>query len=224
MDVKSTELATTTEALHKAACSYLISTRQAGRSVVEQGAQEDTPTGKTPRKRVWEHASEWALTEDRDVVIKSWRTKCVSALDNNIFLAECLPPPKEDGRDDEVVPLPDSESEPPKSGEPEVSSGSNSPMTVSMASSSSSSVSIPLPTRPAPEYKKIRAGRGFPTMGALTERTTNIAVTRGPRRAKSLSSRWINIMYALFVDLLSVVVGHESQHSQTLLANPLTKW
>src|ERR1700731_4661032 len=47
--VQSAILATATETYHKAAVSHLAAAKQATRLLVEQGAQEDTSTGKTPR-------------------------------------------------------------------------------------------------------------------------------------------------------------------------------
>lgn len=41
----------------------------ATRMLVEQGTSEDAPTGRTPRKRVWQYVDQWELTRSREQIV-----------------------------------------------------------------------------------------------------------------------------------------------------------
>jgi hypothetical protein len=47
-------------------------------SLLDQGTREDVPTGKTPRKGVWEYANQWQLTEGGDNVVRAWQERGTS--------------------------------------------------------------------------------------------------------------------------------------------------
>jgi|ERR1700722_12995953 len=172
MVLQNGSLKTSAESLHKAASAHLTSTMHATRMLAEQGAQQDVPTGKTPRKRNWDYINEWDLTANRDVIIKSSRQRGLSKVNREI---STLPPLHVKSSPDAMIYVTAKPIVEP--ARPEVSSPS--PLTVSMSSSSSSSTP-PLP-HPILDYRKLGVNK---TAGALTERPTNILTTRGSRRVK----------------------------------------
>lgn len=147
-------------------------------------------TGATPRKRSWNFEDQWELTRSRDVLLKEWRRRGHSQAKSETFLAEHLPLPDveepEEDREDEMVvdsgtPEEVEESITPPASEledlppPQVKSLSSS------ASSTSSSIPPPLAGLKKPT-QGVFSKLGLPPMGTLTERSTNVIVTRGTRR------------------------------------------
>ncbi|KAH8106971.1 P-loop containing nucleoside triphosphate hydrolase protein, partial [Cristinia sonorae] len=82
------------------ASSHLTSMRQSMQTLSEDGTKEDTPTGTTPRKRVFEIPQRWELTKGRDVILKDWKARGVHSSSRETFLAEHLPLPEGHGSED----------------------------------------------------------------------------------------------------------------------------
>jgi kinesin family protein 11 len=186
---KTAALSSTTHTYHSAAAAQISTLRQVTESLVKAGTREDKPTGDTPHKKTWQYQDEWELTKSRDVVLKEWRKRGISARDSDTFLAEHLPLP--DGDEEEVATddgdaimkeAHDAEEE--EEVEDEVLAQS----VASSLSSSSTAASVTIrqkyalpPPIPAPVLKpahkrtsSIPSKSGLPTMGTLTERPTNI--------------------------------------------------
>jgi len=51
----------------------LESIEQAANSLSSKGMTDDTPSGSTPRKRKWQYADEWSLTQNREDLLSNWR-------------------------------------------------------------------------------------------------------------------------------------------------------
>jgi kinesin family member 11 len=152
----------------------LSTMKDATRTIVEQGAQEDVPTGTTPRKRAIEVIDQWPLTSNRETILKASREKPASSVagSNNLLVLN--------------------ENHPPEAFAPDADElgASESPLSASLASSVSSSSETPRPAIPQPSIplkKTIRGGpqkSGLSTMGTLTDHPTNIITSRRPRRAR----------------------------------------
>lgn len=171
---QSTNLASSADGYHKAASKDLMSSEQTARSLIDEGTREDTPTGLTPRKRVWQFVDQWELTKSRETVLQSWR---LGSRDNlspcDTFSQRPLPV-------EEVImedpPLP---SHPPDTMEVDEP---DSPTAISLESSAASSVAVPLPPLQlrAPIKRKPSASL-MPKAPALMERTNGM---RGLRRQR----------------------------------------
>ncbi|KAJ7920103.1 P-loop containing nucleoside triphosphate hydrolase protein [Mycena leptocephala] len=143
---ETTSLSSTTETYHKISRNELSSAMNAIKALAEHGAQPDTPTGTTPRKRVWQYVDQWELTKSRGELLQTWRETGASATASDTFLAQHQPlrevgaEEEEDGDamavDEVMSPLSESGS----SGE--------SPTAVSLASSASS-IALPPPSQVA---------------------------------------------------------------------------
>ena len=81
-------LADITTAYNEAATIDLASIQQSTRALAVQGMREDTPTGLTPRKRVWQYVDQWGLTQSRDTVLNARRQRGGS---NDILVDKNLP-------------------------------------------------------------------------------------------------------------------------------------
>ncbi|KAJ6630825.1 kinesin motor domain-containing protein [Mycena sp. CBHHK59/15] len=170
---ESSGLANATETYHKISRSELSSQRDATQALSEHGARQDTATGSTPRKRVWQYVDSWELTKSRGELLKTWREAGgVSSVGSETFVAEHVPLPQvevEEGLDammvDDGLRSPLSES---------ASSSSDSPITVSLASSASSTA-LPPPHRQIPVTKKGVGSR--PGIAPLTD-ARNVYTTR----------------------------------------------
>ena len=182
---QSTGLSDTIEKHSNTTTSKLTSLHQTTRSLLEQGAREDIPTGMTPKKHVWNYAEQWELTESRDVILQSRRRE-----EPKRHTSE--PPP----------------SQPPQSpaeifSEVEMCSLSNpneypdepqtplqpSPPTVLLSSSTSSTATLtadPVAPLIVPSFLKKPATlkSGLPTMGALVDRPPNTLRPPGTRRIR----------------------------------------
>jgi kinesin family member 11 len=141
-------------------------------SLLDQGTRGDVPTGKTPRKRVWECPDQWELTEGRDNVLRAWRERGTS---DSATKTELIP----DEPDNPDMPV---------NVKPEFQHKFNSPLAASLASSTSSeSVPIYLPV------KVVNAKSNFDTHrdpGTLKDNTTNV-VAEGQSAIDLLSSEGI---------------------------------
>lgn len=152
---------------------------------MEQGTREDSPTGLTPRKRVWQYVDEWELTQSRSAVLKAWRQRSGSTTSSDTFVTENEPPPAQledhglvdEGRvEGEVVVSPGRDSG-PLFGPRGLASGSPVLSLASSASSVSVQVSKPVLHEKASESS-------IPTLGTLTDRPINVMTQRGSRRAR----------------------------------------
>ena len=184
-------LSSETQVYHSGTVAQISTLRQVTESLVESGTREDKPTGDTPHKKTWRYQDQWELTKNRDVVLKEWRQRGVSARDSETFLAEHLPLPSGDdqevvtGDDDAVMREANDEA-----GEVEEVlarsvasslSSSSTAASVTIRQKYLSPPPIPVPSAPAPALKpahkrtsSIPSKSGLPTMGTLTERPTNI--------------------------------------------------
>ena len=175
MNFQTIDLADVTSTYHKAASTDLSSIHESTRSLAEQATKEDTPTGATPRKRVWQYVDRWELTQSRDVVLNAWRQRRGSNASVDTFMNENIPPQltvtEEDAMAIDCVILPsgscvgDCEEVPPES-----------PTAVSLASSESST-SIPM-GQPIMQKKSTKT-----SLRTLTDLPTNLIIQRGSRRA-----------------------------------------
>ena len=184
-------MATAVDALNVAASTALGNIRRATQSLVEEGTREDKPTGLTPRKRSRRVVEDLPPTENRDVLVRRFRTRGVSSVGSETFLAEHLPLPEGEevrlpGEDGMVV---DSPVEGVASDEENrfETTPTNSPPSLvkSLASSSSSSTSAStmdsVPVLPVPSIPVLKQ----PTkLGTLTERSTNVGVRIRPQRSR----------------------------------------
>ncbi|KAK0459751.1 kinesin 2 [Desarmillaria tabescens] len=157
--------------LKSSASSQVSSLGCATRSLAEQGAKEDVPTGSTPRRKAWEYVDHWELTKSRDDLLEAWRQKVLSSVKNEAFLAEHLPLPEED----DIASVIDET----------LSSSAQSPSSpVAPASLVSSASSVSYPSIPQPimkgNTKYSTKGSGALT-GTLTD-ARNVYTTRGSRR------------------------------------------
>ena len=153
----------------------LSSMTDASRTMVEQGAQEDVPTGTTPRKRAFEVKDHWPLTKSRDSILKASNQGIApnGVRDASPVVEQAIPyvdsvhgvsTPSVDGVNGLEISLPPS-----------------------LSSSVSSCHETPRPLIPPPTItlqKAIRRSQkqGLPAMGTLTERSTNIITKRRSRR------------------------------------------
>ncbi|KII88479.1 hypothetical protein PLICRDRAFT_161615 [Plicaturopsis crispa FD-325 SS-3] len=181
---ETNSLSKSADLYHNAASNHLSSVEHATRSIVEEGTHEDSPTGTTPRKRVWQYVDQWEVTKPREKILKAWRQKGVSNAGNETFVAEHLPLPEEEEDADttegddvpgtpRVEPIDEPESIPPV----------ESPLAMSIASSTSSTSGIARPTMPPPKMTRAASGAksGLPTLGTLTDRPTNVGTRRRAR-------------------------------------------
>lgn len=177
---ESSKLANATETYQNVASNHLGTLQAATKALTEQGTQEDSPTGTTPRKRTWDYVDKWKLTERRDDVLRAWREQGTSNIGRETFLAEHLPLPEGDDGMDEDMDMKITEIECPV--EPEnILTGS--PGAPSSLSSSDSSLSI-LKVAPPLQLKKVAGPKtGNPLLGTLTD-SRNVYTTRRSRRAR----------------------------------------
>lgn len=180
----------------------LSAIQQTSRSLLDQAAREDVPTGMTPRKRDWEYVDNWELTENRDVILRSWRGGTTSANITPLSVARSLPEESQDTPYDAETDVEDTPGEDELDGDvtatvlPSTLASEvprpPTPPVVSLSSSTSSSATLPvsqqLPLIPHPVtiLKKttvVKSGLQT-TMGALVDRPTNILGPRGSRRVR----------------------------------------
>lgn len=187
-----------------AGAAHIGALRQAGQALVEQGMREDLPTGSTPRKRTWEFADQWSLT-NRETVLNDFRRKSLPSSRSETFSDEQLSLPDggdtvSEAGDSEMGEVSGAEDEVDEDSEDEEMEGQDdtikvaSPLQVevkSLASSTSSSTSSTsiAPTAPSLLKRSLpipTLKSGLPTRGTLTERSTNLlglrVTTRRTRR------------------------------------------
>ncbi|KAH9063416.1 kinesin-domain-containing protein [Lactarius vividus] len=179
---------------HKSASEHLASMRKTTDSLIDQGTQEDTPTGNTPRKRVWQYTDDWELTKDRDTVIQLWKRKAVQPQDDGFDPRRLSLAPSSDNLEQL---LPSSVAQP--TGILDQSHLDPLPppyLEVLPEKPPTSKFSVPLhqpiaPALPPPasvsntKTKTVKPGSDdIPVLGTLTERSTNLIYGRGARRAR----------------------------------------
>ncbi|KAJ7938677.1 hypothetical protein B0H13DRAFT_2554490 [Mycena leptocephala] len=130
--------------------------------------QPDTPTGTTPRKRVWQYVDQWELTKSRGELLQTWRETGASATPSDTFLAQHRPLPEVVAEDEDAMAVDEVMSPLSKPG-----SSGKSPAAISLASSASS-IALP-PPRQIPVAKKGVGSR--PGIAPLTD-TLNVYTTR----------------------------------------------
>lgn len=181
-------LSSATHAYHSATTAQISTLRQVTECLIEAGTREDKPTGNTPRKKMRQYQDEWELTKSREVVLKEWRKRGVSAKDRGTVLVEHVP--LRDGGGGEVATSDDDAVMGEADGAEEVEEDVLAQSVASTLSSSSTAASvtirqkclspppIPAPPIPAPALKPIHkrdgSKSGLPTLGTLTERPTNV--------------------------------------------------
>jgi kinesin family protein 11 len=172
--IQGNGLADLTDAYHKAASTGLSTVKDATRTVMEQGVQEDVPTGTTPRKRAFEFVDQWQLTKNREMILRASKEYPIPSSGNDENL---------------LVPNESVEQEPPATDiEREASPDGADILRASSPLAVSSSVSSCSETpRPKPSQKSFRGAlqkSGLPSAGTLTDRPTNIITHRRTRRVR----------------------------------------
>lgn len=193
-------LSTATESHGDASSKSITKLHHATQSLVEEGTKEDVPTGSTPRKRTWNYSDEWELTKPRDILLKDWRQRKPASLEERdpvVYVPSV---------DDEIKEHPETSDGSDLDADDDLQSTPSlprsSPISVPSLTSSTSSTSVstptsahtiapataptPVPAAPPPvaaRKKPIHATSksGLPTMGTLTERSTNILAGRRMR-------------------------------------------
>jgi kinesin family protein 11 len=94
--------------------------------MIEQGVQEDVPTGATPHRRAFKVIDQWPLTESREIILRASRVRIYPA-------GECehLHIPREDEVPEHHAIR---EVSTPDADETEVLRGSEAPLSASLAS------------------------------------------------------------------------------------------
>ncbi|KAF9075277.1 P-loop containing nucleoside triphosphate hydrolase protein [Rhodocollybia butyracea] len=157
--------------------------QKATKALSEQGTKDDTPTGSTPRKHAWRYVDKWSLTGDRKTLLSAWRSQGMSAAGSEMFLAEHLPLPVDDG---DLV----ADAGAMNVDEEPISSRSSSPVPLVnslQSSSSSTSSSFPPPVRLTHSRQQsiptLKKGPGKPQQPSIPlADTRNVYTTRGSRR------------------------------------------
>ncbi|KAI0035071.1 kinesin motor domain-containing protein, partial [Vararia minispora EC-137] len=67
---ETTKLSESIKAHHSASTQRLVTVQSAARTLVDQGAREDLPTGRTPPKRTHTFVDSWELTRSRDALLR----------------------------------------------------------------------------------------------------------------------------------------------------------
>ncbi|KAG8737455.1 kinesin motor protein cin8 [Ceratobasidium sp. 414] len=58
--------------------THITSLQQVSKGLLSDVKNQDVPTGQTPRKRRWDCVDSWALTGDRETVLRAWRNRDVT--------------------------------------------------------------------------------------------------------------------------------------------------
>ncbi|KAG9318495.1 kinesin-domain-containing protein [Chiua virens] len=195
--LECTNLSESLERHHKMVTSGLGAIQQTSRSLLEQATREDIPTGMTPRKRAWEYVDNWELTQNRDVILRSWRGTSISTTPLSVaqpLPGDCLEISHSDVQteDEETPEVEEADGDVTATICPALESETLRPRTppvVSLSSSTSSTATLAvppeLPVPPVIRLKKTRSKSGLPTtVGALIDRPTNILGQRGSRRIR----------------------------------------
>ncbi|KAI0831405.1 kinesin-domain-containing protein [Trametes gibbosa] len=178
-------MSTAVSDLNEATSNSLGAIRQATEDLMNEATREDMPSGLTPRKRSRRVVDDLPHTEPREVLVRKWRQRGMSAVGSETFLAEHLPLPEEDTDSptgpSELLAI-DSPVETVADDQENESTPIDSPPSLvkSLASSSSSSDAVPA-IRPVPVLKQPTKA-ATSAAGTLTERSTN--VLRRPQRTR----------------------------------------
>lgn len=155
--------------------------RKATRSLAEEGAREDVPTGTTPRKRAWNYQDEWELTGSREHLLKTWKEKGdVPSTDRETFVAEHVPLQEEDDDLDDGDTPTEMVVDEEVTSKPVEQEPSTPPEYPPSLESSSSSTSIPMPMIRPPAAKKT-SSRSVVSTAPLAD-ARNVYTTRGLTR------------------------------------------
>lgn len=71
----TTLLRNSCQAYKLSAGSHISALEQTSRDLLSDVKTQDTPTGQTPRKRRWDYVDSWALTEDRETILRAWKNR-----------------------------------------------------------------------------------------------------------------------------------------------------
>ena len=182
--MQSSKLSESVDLYSDATAERLSRTSQLAHTLVEQGARDDPPTGRTPRKRSRTYVEHWELTKSRELILKGWRHAPSSVLDGDTSVAEIvpLPPPEdEENLDPAQVELDSPIFEPDR--DPDLAISQSSTLTA-FTSSTSSGTSIPPTFEKPPLKSKVPSTKSvLPAMRTLSERSTNL-ITNRTRRAR----------------------------------------
>lgn len=191
-------MTTAADALNVAATTTLGNIRRATHSLAEDGAREDKPTGLTPRKRSRRVVDNLLPTENREVLIRRFKSRGVSSVGSETFLAEHLPLPEGEAESpslngtaahssvDVGGPASDGENrfEPTPTNSPPLLV---KPLTSSSSSSTSASTMESIPTTAIPSIPALKQPS---KLGTLTERSTNVGIrTRSQRTRRTITPR-----------------------------------
>jgi kinesin family member 11 len=170
-------------------------------SLVNKGGRVDSPTGSTPRKRVWQYTDDWELTKDRETIIQGWKRRDVqmqecgfdaeSSTGRRCIPQQCSPTSLKHPPLPSVAAQPEDISEPLDPLPPpylEADPGQPPPSNPPLALAPSIIPPIALPLAVSNTAKRSKIGKAgsdvIPAMGTLTERSTNLIYGRGTRRAR----------------------------------------
>lgn len=172
-------MATSMDKYEDSASSQLSALGSATKALSTEGTRPDVSDGSTPRKRSWEYVDDWQLTASREDILKVWRTKGLSAVGSETFIAEHLPLPDDESSAEAVN---EEESEVDASTTERVDSPS-------IPSTALSPVSLPDSPPPPPRSKLPARGKGksaqaavLPAEPLVDSRSVNVYMTRGSRR------------------------------------------
>jgi len=194
---QSSKLLESAELYQGATSERISAVRKATETLMEQGAREDSPTGRTPKKRITEYIDRWELTKSREVILKEWRKRRPSTAGfaplqlpaSDGLRSPRIEEPKDPAHETPTAIFVPELSEPAEQdlGTRFVEDlGSESDFTASppafipsLASSVSSIAPVAVSFDAPPPLKS-----KLPTKGTLTERSTNLIPTRGSRRPR----------------------------------------
>ncbi|KAF8503536.1 kinesin-domain-containing protein [Russula emetica] len=200
---ETSKFARSAQGYQKSASEHLASMREMTNSLVDQGSREDSPTGSTPRKRVWQYTDNWELTKERETIIQDWKRRGVQSQDSGSDSESSssrrriprerspaslkqLPLPSVAAQLEDISELQDSDPLPPPylEADPERLPPSNLPLSLAP----SVIQPIALPSTVSNQATKAKIGKagsdGIHAMGTLTERSTNLIYSRGARRVR----------------------------------------
>lgn len=170
------------EAHQKTINAELKTIETTAQSLLDQGTQEDVPTGMTPRKRVREYIDKWELTKNRDILLQYWRREPTTAMAIPASQTFTLPDVIEEAVEDmaemkdhtsPVEYIPQAPSSPPAGF-----------LTLSTTSTATLTMEQPPASPPIEEKKTLSMKSGPSTTIAWAERPTNILGPRVSRRIR----------------------------------------
>ncbi|TFY82626.1 hypothetical protein EWM64_g1392 [Hericium alpestre] len=188
---ESSKFAQSAAVYHSNATAQMSTMRRTGHQLMEQGAQVDSPTGRTPEKRVRQYVDHWELTGGRDGILKKWKQR-----GRRPELALNVIPKKEEpedtahhlllametaATDSAQISEGDFVSTPTEDIEPDGLVSPPSDPATSLPSSASSTSTVACEP-PIMKGKTMSMKSGLPTRGLLTERSTNVLFNRAAAR------------------------------------------